>query len=86
MLKPLLKKLEGVVSVKPGYSGGKTKDPTYEQVCSMTTGHLEVVQIEFNPEKVSYQELVEIFFEQIDPTDAGGQFVDRGPQYATIFS
>jgi methionine-S-sulfoxide reductase len=57
------------------------KNPTYEEVCSGTTGHLESVQIVFDPQIISYAELVDIFWRQIDPTDAGGSFVDRGSQY-----
>jgi peptide methionine sulfoxide reductase msrA/msrB len=82
-LEPPFEKLEGVLTVNPGYSGGKMPNPTYEQVCSMNTGHLEVIQIKYNPERVTYETLLETFFEQIDPTDEGGQFTDRGPQYQT---
>jgi peptide methionine sulfoxide reductase msrA/msrB len=73
--------LDGVKKVVSGYSGGHVKNPTYEEVCSGTTGHLESVQIMFDPEIISYSELVDIFWRQIDPTDAGGSFVDRGSQY-----
>jgi peptide methionine sulfoxide reductase msrA/msrB len=73
--------LDGVKKVVSGYSGGHVKNPTYEEVCSGTTGHLESVQIVFDPQLISYSELVDIFWRQIDPTDAGGSFVDRGSQY-----
>lgn len=73
--------IEGVKSVVSGYTGGHTKNPTYEQVCSGTTGHLEAVQIEFDPLVVSYEKLLDVFWMQIDPTDDGGSFVDRGSQY-----
>jgi peptide methionine sulfoxide reductase msrA/msrB len=73
--------LDGVKKVTSGYSGGRVKNPTYEEVCSGTTGHLESVQIVFDPQIISYAELVDIFWRQIDPTDAGGSFVDRGSQY-----
>jgi peptide methionine sulfoxide reductase msrA/msrB len=73
--------LDGVRKVVSGYSGGHVKNPTYEEVCTGTTGHLESVQITFDPEIISYSELVDIFWRQIDPTDAGGSFVDRGSQY-----
>ena len=73
--------LDGVKKVTSGYSGGHVKNPTYEEVCSGTTGHLESVQIVFDPQIISYAELVDIFWRQIDPTDAGGSFVDRGSQY-----
>ncbi len=76
-------KTEGVVEAVSGYTGGRVADPTYEQVSSGTTGHLEAVQITFDPEKISYRQLLEVFWHHIDPTDAGGQFVDRGPQYRT---
>jgi peptide methionine sulfoxide reductase msrA/msrB len=74
-------KLQGVTRVISGYSGGKEKDPTYQEVSAGTTGHLESIQLYFDPKKVSYAELVEYLWHHIDPTDAGGQFVDRGKQY-----
>ena len=73
--------LDGVKKVVSGYSGGHVKNPTYEEVCAGTTGHLESVQIVFDPQLISYSELVDIFWKQVDPTDAGGSFVDRGSQY-----
>ena len=73
----------GVVRTISGYTGGHVENPTYGQVSSDTTGHREAVQIYFDPERVSYAELVEIFWRTIDPTDAGGQFCDRGKSYAT---
>lgn len=73
----------GVIRVISGYTGGKISNPTYEQVATNTTGHREAVQITFNPEKLSYQELLNIFWQQIDPTDPGGQFNDRGESYQT---
>lgn len=73
----------GIESVISGYTGGNVANPTYEQVCSNTTGHVEAVQITFNPTIISYQELVKLFWQQIDPTDAGGQFHDRGESYQT---
>ena len=74
-------KLEGVREVVSGYAGGKTDDPTYEEVCRGTTGHLEVVQVHFDSQKIDYGTLVDYFFKHVDPTDPGGQFVDRGDQY-----
>ncbi len=82
MVKPF-DRYPGVVEVVSGYTGGHTKDPTYEEVCSGKTGHLEAVQITYDPNKISYQQLLDIFWRQIDPTDAGGQFHDRGEQYTT---
>lgn len=76
-------KLEGVLDVVSGYTGGREKDPAYEEVSSGKTGHVEAVQITFDPSKISYQKLLEVFWRQIDPTDTGGQFVDRGKQYRT---
>jgi peptide methionine sulfoxide reductase msrA/msrB len=76
-------KIEGVVKVISGYTGGKEAQPTYEAVCMGTTGHYEAVQIYFDPERISYEELLDIFWRRVDPTDPGGQFVDRGKQYRT---
>jgi peptide methionine sulfoxide reductase msrA/msrB len=73
--------IDGVIQVTSGYSGGHTKNPTYEQVCTGTTGHLEAVQIIFDPDVLSYDELLDVYWRQFDPTDAGGSFFDRGPQY-----
>ncbi len=73
--------VEGVLDVVSGYTGGDVVDPTYEQVCSGDTGHYEVVQVSFIPDVVTYKELLRIFFQQIDPTDDYGSFVDKGSQY-----
>lgn len=73
----------GIEKVISGYTGGNVENPTYEQVCSNKTGHVEAVQITFDPSIVSYEELVELFWQQIDPTDSGGQFHDRGESYKT---
>lgn len=73
--------LEGVVKVISGYTGGYRENPTYEQVCSGKTGHFEAVQITFDPKIVGYESLLEVFWHQIDPTDTGGQFHDRGKSY-----
>lgn len=75
--------LQGVTEVVSGYSGGKKVNPTYEEVSSGSTNHLESVQITFDPSKITYSDLLEVFWRQIDPTDPGGQFVDRGKQYST---
>jgi len=71
----------GVLEVISGYTGGEKVNPSYEEVSSGTTGHAEAVQITYDPAKITYRELLDIFWRQIDPTDAGGQFVDRGSQY-----
>jgi peptide methionine sulfoxide reductase msrA/msrB len=76
-------KLEGVKEVISGYTGGHKENPTYEEVSSGTTGHLEAIQITYDPSQISYPELLEVFWRQVDPTDPGGQFVDRGQQYTT---
>ena len=73
----------GIVSVISGYTGGHVENPTYEQVCSDTTGHYEAVQITYDPEVFPYEKLLELFWQQIDPTDPGGQFADRGSSYRT---
>ena len=73
----------GVSEVVSGYTGGKSENPTYKQVVRGGTGHYEAVQIHFDPEIVSRQQLLNLFFRSIDPTDAGGQFCDRGASYST---
>lgn len=75
--------IDGVEEVVAGYCGGDEENPVYEQVSSGRTAHLEAVQITFDPARVSYQMLLEVFWRQINPTDGGGQFVDRGKQYRT---
>jgi len=75
--------LPGIESVISGYTGGEKENPTYEEVCSGTTGHIEAVQITFQPNLFPYEKLLELFWQQIDPTDAGGQFFDRGESYQT---
>ncbi len=74
-------KMDGVSEVISGYTGGHKENPTYEEVSAGRTGHLEAVQITYDPGKITYEKLLDIFWRQIDPTDAGGQFVDRGAQY-----
>ncbi|WP_136606359.1 peptide-methionine (S)-S-oxide reductase MsrA [Paenibacillus dokdonensis] len=75
--------LPGIIKVESGYTGGHTENPTYEEVCSHTTGHVEAVQITYNPDIFPYEKLLELFWQQIDPTDEGGQFHDRGHSYQT---
>lgn len=75
--------LEGIVEVKSGYIGGHVDQPTYEQVKTQESGHYEAIQIIYDPEKISYEKLLKAFWMQIDPTDDGGQFHDRGPSYKT---
>ncbi|MGY4105096.1 peptide-methionine (S)-S-oxide reductase MsrA [Ignavigranum ruoffiae] len=75
---------DGVISVVSGYTGGHTENPTYRQVCSGETGHTEAVEITYDPSKISYEKLLEIYWQVSDPTDAGGQFVDRGDSYRPV--
>lgn len=82
-MEPPFEKLDGVVEVMSGYTGGKKEDPTYEEVCSGLTGHVEAVQVTYKPQKLSYDQLLSVFWQNIDPTDARGQFVDKGSQYRT---
>ena len=77
-------KVPGVTKVISGYTGGKEVNPTYEEVSSHSTGHVESVQVTYDPAKVTYRQLVEWFWRHINPTDAGGQFVDRGSQYRSV--
>ncbi len=76
-------KVDGVQEVVSGYAGGDVENPTYEQVSSGKTGHIEAVHVTYDPDKVTYSELLEVFWRHVDPTDPDGQFVDRGPQYQT---
>ena len=82
-MEPPFDKIPGVVSTTSGYAGGKVVNPSYKQVSAGVTGHTEVVQVVFDPEKVSYQKLLGVFWANIDPFDGGGQFCDRGSQYRT---
>ncbi len=83
-LEAVFKELHGVVGVRPGYAGGTVPHPTYEQVCTGTTGHAEVVQVEFDPELLTYRQLLEVFFAIHDPTTPDRQGEDVGPQYRSI--
>lgn len=76
-------KVQGVVRTISGYTGGQLKNPTYKEVSAGGTGHREAVQIFYDPKKVSYEKLLDVFWHSVDPTDAGGQFCDRGPSYET---
>jgi len=75
--------IEGVIDVVAGYTGGDEIDPTYQEVASGETEHLEAVRVVFDPSKVSYETLLDVYWRQVDPTDASGQFVDRGSHYNT---
>jgi peptide-methionine (S)-S-oxide reductase len=76
-------KVPGVISTTSGYTGGKVKRPSYEEVSSGTTGHAESVEVTYDPSKVTYAQLLDVFWHNVDPTDGGGQFCDRGNQYRT---
>ena len=80
-MEPPFDKLDGVLATTSGYIGGTKADPTYEQVTSGRTGHYEALQVEYDPARVSYQQLLDVFWRNIDPLDASGQFCDKGPQY-----
>lgn len=82
-MEPPFEKIDGVSAVISGYTGGHVENPTYEEVSTGKTGHLEAVQVIYDPKKITYEQLLDAFWMQIDPTDAGGQFVDRGSQYGT---
>ena len=80
-MEPPFEKLDGVKEVISGYTGGQKENPTYEEVSAGTTGHLESVQVVYDPSRISYERLLDVFWRQIDPTDPAGQFVDRGSSY-----
>ena len=85
-LEEALEKVPGVITAVSGYTGGTVKNPTYEQVSSGGTGHVEAVRVTYDPAKVTYAQLVDVFWQNVDPTDRAGQFCDRGEQYrAAIF-
>jgi len=80
-MQPPFDYLDGVVTTTAGYTGGPEKNPTYKEVSYGKTGHTEAIEVIYDPEKVTYDKLLAIFWMNMDPTDAGGQFVDRGKQY-----
>jgi peptide-methionine (S)-S-oxide reductase len=82
-MEPPFDKLAGVTSTTSGYTGGRAKNPSYEEVSSGTTGHAESVQVAYDPAKVSYEKLLDVYWHNVDPLDGGGQFCDRGTQYRT---
>jgi len=82
-MEPAFDKLKGVISTTSGYTGGEEKNPSYEEVSSGSTGHLEAIEILYDPSKVSYVQLLDVFWKNVDPTQGNGQFVDIGPQYRT---
>ena len=80
-MEEVYEKLPGVISAVSGYMGGRTKNPTYEQVSTGSSGHAEVVQVQYDPGKITYEKLVEAFWRNVDPTQRDGQFCDHGSQY-----
>ena len=77
-------RLKGVVSIKPGYSGGHAEKPTYEQVCAEKTGHAEVIRVQFDPGEIAYKDLLEVFFATHDPTTLNRQGADTGARYRSV--
>lgn len=82
-MEPPFDELEGVVSTLSGYTGGQEPNPTYEDVSAGRTGHVEAVQVRYDPDAIGYERLLEVYWRNVDPTDAGGQFCDRGSSYRT---
>jgi methionine-S-sulfoxide reductase len=82
-MEPPFEQLKGVQSVTSGYTGGKKLNPTYEEVCSGTTGHAEAVQVAYDPAQITYDALLDVFWRNIDPTTLNAQFADHGTQYRT---
>ncbi|WP_348773431.1 peptide-methionine (S)-S-oxide reductase MsrA [Halobacillus litoralis] len=82
-MEPPFEKLKGIQEVVSGYTGGETENPSYEEVSSGKTGHIEAVQVYYDPNVISYEKILEVFWRQVNPTDDQGQFVDRGFQYTT---
>ncbi|WP_442596159.1 peptide-methionine (S)-S-oxide reductase MsrA [Parapusillimonas sp. JC17] len=82
-IEPIFKALQGVEDVTPGYAGGHVDNPSYEQVCTKTTGHIEVVRVEFDPQVIDYATVLRVFFASHDPTTLDRQGADVGPQYAS---
>ncbi len=80
----VFQELDGVISVKPGYMGGVTENPTYQDVCGGNTGHAEICQITFDPDKITFKELLEVFWKTHDPTRMNRQGADRGTQYRSV--
>ena len=80
----VFQRIEGVISVKPGYAGGNIKNPTYKQICTGNTGHAEVAKIEFDPSKVTYSQILNVFWQSHDPTTLNRQGNDVGTQYRSV--
>jgi len=83
-MEPPFDALDGVISTTSGYAGGRTKNPTYEEVSSGGTGHAESLQVVYDPQKVTYQNLLDVYWHNVDPLTPNAQFCDHGPQYRTV--
>ena len=83
-MQPSFDRVPGVVSTVVGYTGGEKNDPTYEEVSSGRTGHVEAIEVAYDPAIISYTKLLDVVWKSIDPTDPGGQFADKGSQYRTV--
>jgi peptide-methionine (S)-S-oxide reductase len=83
-MQPAFDAVDGVIKTTVGYTGGHTQHPSYEEVSSGATGHYESVEVEYDPNRVSYAKLLDVFWHNVDPTDSGGQFCDRGDQYRSV--
>lgn len=83
-MEPPFDKLEGVIGTFSGYAGGHVENPTYEQVSKGKTGHVEVVRVEYDPNKITYQKLLDVYWPETDPTDPDGQFCDQGESYRPV--
>ncbi|MFZ4763209.1 MAG: peptide-methionine (S)-S-oxide reductase MsrA [Alphaproteobacteria bacterium] len=83
-MEPGFDRLQGVIKTEVGYTGGQLPSPSYVDVSSGKSGHVEAIRVEYDPKLVSYEKLLEVYWENIDPTDEGGQFADRGSQYQTV--
>lgn len=83
-IEAIFQRLDGIIEVEPGYSGGSVENPTYDQVCSGKTGHAEVVQVTFDPDVISYPEILEVFWKTHDPTTLNRQGNDIGTQYRSV--
>ena len=80
----VFQRVEGVISVRPGYAGGNVKNPTYKQICTGNTGHAEVAKIEFDPSKITYSQILNVFWQSHDPTTLNRQGNDVGTQYRSV--
>lgn len=83
----VMERLEGVIDVKSGYMGGHVENPTYEQICEKNTGHIEVIQVTYNPDEITFDDILDVFWQAHDPTTWDQQGADKGPQYrSAIFA